>query len=197
MSEIICDECGKLIGTHPLAFVNQVNAHYIGCLLTQDVVELRHQLKQMTAERDALKEEVKKWQEWLPSDEDLRELAEQARSRNGTYTNGLAAQCAYIGGLQARLRQRDSERDALREQIIEASSAYNLNGHIDTIDETLGLVRMCHEGAQALKENIELHARLEVAMEAIDYATKRMPALYEVRKLNNYRSEIECIGKEA
>ena len=55
MSEIICDECGKLIGTHPLAFVNQVNAHYIGCLLTQDVVELRHQLKQMTAECDALK----------------------------------------------------------------------------------------------------------------------------------------------
>lgn len=49
-----------------------------------------------------------KWETWKPDNEDLAALQEQARARDGSYTNGLAAQSAYIGGLEARLRSYES-----------------------------------------------------------------------------------------
>jgi hypothetical protein len=52
-----------------------------------------------------LRKQLEKWENWLPDDDDLRVLAEQAKSRDGTYTNGLASQCVYIGALEARLRE--------------------------------------------------------------------------------------------
>jgi hypothetical protein len=48
----------------------------------------------------------------------------------------------------------------LRATIIEADSAYNIGGEISTWDETAGLVRLCHEGASALKQVAQLRAAL-------------------------------------
>ena len=48
--------------------------------------------------------------------------------------------------------QRDAEIDELQNQIIEADSAYNIDGHTSFMAETASLVRLCHEGAAALHE---------------------------------------------
>jgi hypothetical protein len=51
-----------------------------------------------------LMDELQKWENWHPDNETLKALQEQARARDGSYTNGLAALAVYIGALEARLR---------------------------------------------------------------------------------------------
>jgi BMFP domain-containing protein YqiC len=45
--------------------------------------------------------------------------------------------------------------------ITEASSAFNIDGSKDTLEEALGLVRMCHEGRAAIDRVAELEATLK------------------------------------
>jgi len=55
--------------------------------------------------------------------------------------------------LNARIGKLEAENAELTRWIIEADSAYNLDGHVSVFpDECLGLVRMCHEGRAALDE---------------------------------------------
>ncbi|HEY4720704.1 MAG TPA: hypothetical protein VII92_02565 [Anaerolineae bacterium] len=63
-------------------------------------------LRSAAAERD-------KWRAWHPDDETLAALQKQAKARDGSYMNSLAANAAYIGALEGRLRALVSERDEL------------------------------------------------------------------------------------
>jgi len=58
----------------------------------------------------------------------------------------------------------------LRATIIEADSAYNLDGYTSTWEETAGLVRMCHAGRAALDE-LTRQQKITTA------ATERQPAI--------------------
>jgi hypothetical protein len=60
-------------------------------------------------------DELQKWRTWKPNDEDLRELQEQAKARDGSYTNGLAAQAAYIGALEAEVRRLENQNITFRD----------------------------------------------------------------------------------
>lgn len=54
----------------------------------------------------------------------------------------------------------------LRAWIIEADAAFNIgNKPAETLDDCLGLVRMCHEGAAALAEVASLRAELAKAID--------------------------------
>lgn len=66
---------------------------------------------------------------------------------------------------------RIAELEAL---VIEASSAYNLTGTLDTIDVAeIALVRMCHEGAAALRQTFVIipspEREMQVTVEALGY----------------------------
>lgn len=54
-------------------------------------------------------DELQKWRNWNPNSEDLIALQDQARARDGSYTNGLAAQAAYIGALEAEVRRLENQ----------------------------------------------------------------------------------------
>ena len=69
-----------------------------------------------TAERAALlaraqaaERELSRWEAWHPDDRTLAALQQQAVSRDGSYSSGLAACGAYIVALEARLRDADAE----------------------------------------------------------------------------------------
>ena len=89
-----------------------------GCGKTLSPREARDRLN----EYETLKAELEKWRRWIPDDEDLRDMQEQARARDGTYTNGLAAQAVYIGGLESRQHQLEAELETLK-KATEALSA--------------------------------------------------------------------------
>ena len=63
----------------------------------------------------------------------------------------------------------------------------------DMVWDILASWRQDHDVLVA--ERDVLQEKLARAMEAIDYAIKRMRALYEVRKLNDYLEDIDSIGK--
>ena len=79
--------------------------------------------KRQREEIARLEHALEAWKNYKPDDQDLLELAQQARSRDGSYTNGLAAQCVYIGGLEAYLRQKEAEIARLRAQLATAKKA--------------------------------------------------------------------------
>lgn len=83
------------------------------------------------------------------------------RAERDALAAALAAKTEQVAGLL-------EERDDLRAWIIEASSAFRFDGGTDTLEEALGLVRMCHEGAAALTENAELRAKLTAARDTAD-----------------------------
>lgn len=62
-----------------------------------------------------------------------------------------------IAQLRATIADLEDTIRQLRAEIIAADSAYNLNGRISTWEETVGLVRMCHEGRHAMDELAWLH----------------------------------------
>lgn len=69
-----------------------------------------------------------------------------------TYTatrNQLLTEIASLRGENSALTAEIAE---LRATIIEADSAFNLDGHVSAWEETAGLVRMCHEGRHAMDE---------------------------------------------
>ena len=109
------------------------------------------EVQRLTAERDAAvqqsgldRREVVKWREWQPDNDELRDLQEQARARDGSYTNGLAAQCVYIGGLEAEVRRLQSERDA-------AHAAGFRAGAVAALGEArLRLCRRCADGQELI-----------------------------------------------
>jgi hypothetical protein len=51
-----------------------------------------------------------------------------------------------------------AENAELRATIIEADSAFNLDGHVSDWEETASLVRLCHEGRAALDELTKRHS---------------------------------------
>lgn len=60
------------------------------------------------------------------------------------------------------------ERDELRAWIIEADAAFNLDGKpAASVDECMGLVRMCHEGRAAIDEVARLRAELDTARDML------------------------------
>jgi hypothetical protein len=67
-----------------------------------------------------LERELEKWCNWTPDKDTLREMAKQARSRDGSYSNGLAAQLVYIGGLSAHVRTLERELAECRARLAEA-----------------------------------------------------------------------------
>jgi hypothetical protein len=65
MSDIIC-ECGHGIDRHvesgcivPIGYKDNGDAIYCDCRLSSQAIDARHQLKQMTAERDALAKQLR------------------------------------------------------------------------------------------------------------------------------------------
>lgn len=81
------------------------------------------ELAQLRAELARANSELNKWRNWHPDREDLKSLQEQARARDGSYTNGLAAQAAYIGGLEGALRDAFDENNAKLLAIAEVVAA--------------------------------------------------------------------------
>lgn len=64
--------------------------------------------------------------------------------------------------VSCELQQAQDKIEYLRAWIIEAASAWNLDGSKATdLIECAGLVRMCHEGRQALDENARLHKEID------------------------------------
>lgn len=49
-------------------------------------------------------------------------------------------------------RELEAENKELKRWIIEASSSFRQDHEEDTLEEAVGLVRMCHAGAEALSE---------------------------------------------
>ena len=67
---------------------------------------------------------------------------------------------------RARTAAAEAQVAMLRNWIIEADAAFNVdNKPAETLDDCLGLVRMCHEGAQALAEVESLRAELAKAID--------------------------------
>ena len=88
------------------------------------VIGIRYeQIIKWQAEIERLNHALDEWENYKPDDQDLFELAQQARSRDNTYTNGLATQCVYICGLEAYLRQKGSEIASLQAKIAKYSEA--------------------------------------------------------------------------
>jgi hypothetical protein len=67
----------------------------------------------LQAQIDALESEIRKWQKFHPSDEDLLDAKKQAQGVNKDYMDSLGANSIYIGLLEQRLRERSAQIDAL------------------------------------------------------------------------------------
>ena len=85
--------------------------------LMKDFDLMREELAARDAQIAALTAELDKWSNWQPGDDDLRDMQTQARSRDGSYTNGRAAPDVYIGGLEARNRLLTSQIAAMIDTI--------------------------------------------------------------------------------
>jgi hypothetical protein len=92
-----CARCGH----------EEFRIHGYCSIYCQDMDELERECVSLEAELD-------KWKNWKPDDETLLALQEQAKASDGTYTNGLAAQACYIGGLEYRQKELETSRDEWR-----------------------------------------------------------------------------------
>jgi hypothetical protein len=79
------------------------------------------------------------------------------------------------------LKVEQEYRGRLETWITEASSAFNLDGSKDTLEDAVGLVRMCHEGRAAIARVAELEAALKMVKEynPLNYAWSYDPNAYQ------------------
>jgi hypothetical protein len=98
----------------------------------------------LQARIDALESEIRKWQKFHPSDEDLLDAKKQAQGVNKDYMDSLGANSIYIGLLEQRLRERSEQIDALtipadiRETVINTLRMWQAD-IFGTIDSTVNI----------------------------------------------------------
>ncbi len=92
----------------------------------QDIAtEQSIKIAKLEAQLAASEKERNKWRNYKPDNEELAECREQAKARDGTYTNGLAAGHVYMVALEAVIRQRDDSIAALQKQVEMAERKYS------------------------------------------------------------------------
>jgi DNA repair exonuclease SbcCD ATPase subunit len=146
-------------------------------------IEMLQKLSQSNAEKDRLRAQLQEQKDYYakvindpcPSDEihcacvpALRTRIAEYEAREELMAKKIWEQLKRISKLEARYQADllqflayDKRVEELERWITEASSAFNLDGSKDTLEDAAGLVRMCHEGRAAIDRVAELEATLK------------------------------------
>lgn len=105
-----CDECKRMLHTAAIEG-REETSDLEQVVINAEVVRLRAELAQLRADLQAAQSELDKWRNWMPDDETLAAIKQQATAKDRSYHNSLAACGVYIGALEARLQAAQEERD--------------------------------------------------------------------------------------